>query len=67
VLVAAITLKIQHFNPPVDSKSHIERYTLDPEPSDRGLDLLNRIKWYQDGTLTYRGSCTQGICGSDAM
>ncbi len=31
------------------------------------LDALNKIKWYQDGTLTYRRSCAHGICGSDAM
>jgi len=31
------------------------------------LKLLHRIKWEQDGTLTLRRSCAQGICGSDAM
>ena len=36
-------------------------------PTDRILDALNKIKWEQDGTLTYRRSCAHGICGSDAM
>ena len=27
----------------------------------------NKVKWYQDGSLTYRRSCAHGICGSDAM
>jgi succinate dehydrogenase / fumarate reductase, iron-sulfur subunit len=31
------------------------------------LDALNTVKWYQDGTLTFRRSCAHGICGSDAM
>ena len=31
------------------------------------LDSLNKIKWHEDGTLTYRRSCAHGICGSDAM
>ena len=31
------------------------------------LDLLHRVKWEQDGTLTFRRSCAHGVCGSDAM
>jgi succinate dehydrogenase / fumarate reductase iron-sulfur subunit len=62
-----VTLKIQRFNPDVDTTPHWVTYQVDAEPSDRVLDLLNRIKWYEDGTLTYRRSCGQGICGSDAM
>ena len=34
---------------------------------DRVLDLLHQVKWYQDGTLTFRRSCAHGVCGSDAM
>ena len=36
-------------------------------PTDRVLDALHKIKWEQDGTLTFRRSCAHGICGSDAM
>ena len=25
------------------------------------------MKWYLDGTLTFRRSCAHGVCGSDAM
>jgi succinate dehydrogenase / fumarate reductase iron-sulfur subunit len=28
---------------------------------------MHRIKWEQDGTLTFRRACAHGICGSDAM
>jgi succinate dehydrogenase / fumarate reductase, iron-sulfur subunit len=31
------------------------------------LDALNHIKWHIDGTLTYRRSCGEGVCGSDGM
>ena len=63
----AVTLRIERFDPTADSKPHLETYEVDAEPTDRVLDLLNRVKWYRDGTLTYRRSCGQGICGSDAM
>ena len=36
-------------------------------PSDRLLNLLHYVKWYLDGTLTFRRSCAHGVCGSDAM
>jgi hypothetical protein len=42
-------------------------YDVDVEPNDQLLDALNKVKWYHDGTLTYRRSCAHGICGSDAM
>ena len=31
------------------------------------LDALHKIKWEQDGSLTFRRSCAHGVCGSDAM
>lgn len=62
-----VTMRIKRFNPEKDQKAHFEEYTLEVEPTDRVLDVLNKIKWYEDGTLTYRRSCAHGICGSDAM
>ncbi|MHB8625150.1 MAG: succinate dehydrogenase iron-sulfur subunit [Aggregatilineales bacterium] len=63
-----VTLRIRRFNPEKDKKAYWGSYTLhDCKPTDRVLDLLNRIKWEVDGTLTLRRSCAQGICGSDAM
>jgi succinate dehydrogenase / fumarate reductase iron-sulfur subunit len=35
--------------------------------TDRVLDALHKIKWEQDGSLTFRRSCAHGVCGSDAM
>jgi succinate dehydrogenase / fumarate reductase, iron-sulfur subunit len=62
-----VTLKILRFNPELDTKPHFETYVVEQEPNDRVLDAMNMVKWYQDGTLTYRRSCAHGVCGSDAM
>jgi succinate dehydrogenase / fumarate reductase, iron-sulfur subunit len=45
----------------------MQSFVVEAEPTDQVLDLLNRVKDYQDGSLTYRRSCGHGICGSDAM
>ena len=62
-----VTLKIKRFNPEKDEKPWWAEYTVEAEPTDRLLDALNAIKWYQDGTLSFRRSCMHGVCGSDAM
>jgi succinate dehydrogenase / fumarate reductase iron-sulfur subunit len=62
-----VSLKIFRFNPEQDKKSHYETYLLECEPTDRVLDLLEYVKGYHDGTLSFRRSCAHGVCGSDAM
>ncbi len=62
-----VTLRIRRYNPEVDEEPHWEEYTVEAEPTDRVLDLLHHVKWYVDGTLTFRRSCAHGVCGSDAM
>jgi succinate dehydrogenase / fumarate reductase, iron-sulfur subunit len=62
-----VTLKIFRFNPEVDKKWHYETYKLEADLTDRVLDLLERVKGYNDGTLSFRRSCAHGVCGSDAM
>ena len=63
-----VTLRIRRFNPEKDKKPYWGTYVLkDCGPTNRVLELLHRVKWEQDGTLTLRRSCAQGICGSDAM
>jgi succinate dehydrogenase / fumarate reductase iron-sulfur subunit len=62
-----VTLKIFRFNPEKDKKPHYETYKVDAEPTDRVLDLLEYIKGYYDGSLSFRRSCAHGMCGSDAM
>ncbi len=62
-----VELRIRRYNPEIDEKAHYESYSVEAEPNDQVLDLLNQVKWYQDGTLSYRRSCAHGVCGSDAM
>jgi succinate dehydrogenase / fumarate reductase iron-sulfur subunit len=62
-----VKLRILRYDPEKDKRPHYENYVVEGEPNDQVLDLLNQVKWYQDGTLAYRRSCAHGICGSDAM
>ena len=62
-----VTLKVFRYNPEQDKKAHYEKYKLVAQPTDRILDLLEYIKGYIDGTLSFRRSCAHGVCGSDAM
>jgi succinate dehydrogenase / fumarate reductase iron-sulfur subunit len=62
-----VTLKVFRYNPEVDKKPHYEKYKLEAEPTDRVLDLLEHVKGYVDGTLSFRRSCAHGVCGSDAV
>jgi succinate dehydrogenase / fumarate reductase iron-sulfur subunit len=62
-----VTIKIFRYNPEVDKKFHYETYTLEADETDRILDLLEHVKGYHDGTLSFRRSCAHGVCGSDAM
>jgi len=59
--------RIFRFDPEVDGEFRYQSYTVQAEPWERLLDCLNRIKWEQDGTLSYRMSCAHGVCGSDGM
>ena len=59
-----ITFKIFIFNSETDYLPAYVSYELLVEPSEVILDVLNRIKWDRDGTLSYRRSCRHGICGS---
>lgn len=62
-----VRLRVRRYIPETDQAPHYEDYTVEAEATDRVLDLLNQIKWYQDGSLAYRRSCAHGVCGSDAM
>lgn len=61
------TLKIYRFNPETDTEPHYDTFTVEGEPEDRVLDLLEKVRDDYDGTLGFRRSCAHGVCGSDAM
>ncbi len=60
-------IRIRRYNPDVDKKPYWAEYEVEVEPTDRVIDALHQIKWFQDGTLAVRRSCLHGVCGSDAM
>lgn len=62
-----VKLKVFRYNPEQDKKPHYKTYHVEAQPTDRVLDLLEHVKGYIDGTLSFRRSCAHGICGSDAM
>lgn len=62
-----VTVKLFRFNPETDKKPHYDTFKIEAEPTDRVLDLLEKIKGYEDGTLSFRRSCAHGVCGSCAM
>ncbi len=58
---------IYRFNPEQDSAPYMQHYDIALQPEDRMLlDALVRIK-AADDSLTFRRSCREGVCGSDAM
>ncbi len=62
-----VKLRILRYNPEVSEESAWKDYDVTAEPTDRVLDSLHKIKWDQDGSLSFRRSCAHGVCGSDAM
>ncbi|NMG00262.1 succinate dehydrogenase iron-sulfur subunit [Aromatoleum toluolicum] len=60
-------LSIYRFNPETDLKPRMQDYELAPEAGDKKLlDALMRLKTIDD-SLSFRRSCREGVCGSDAM
>src|SRR5918995_6323080 len=62
-----VTLRIRRFNPEVSDEATWQDFTVEAHGTDRVLDALHKIKWDEDGSLTFRRSCAHGVCGSDAM
>ena len=62
-----LTLNIMRFNPETDDEPYYQEFDVEAEPNERLLDCLNKIRWEQDPSLSYRWSCSHGICGSDGM
>lgn len=62
-----VKLKIFRFDPKKDENPYYQNFEVETDPLDRILDCLNRIRWEQDPTLSFRWSCGHGVCGSDGM
>ncbi len=62
-----VTLFVRRYNPEDGLDARWEAFDVEVFGTDRVLDALHKIKWEQDGSLTFRRSCAHGVCGSDAM
>lgn len=62
-----VTFKVFRFNSETDYLPAYKTYEMVVESHEVVLDILNRIKWEIDGSLSYRRSCRHGICGSCAV
>ena len=60
-------LSIYRYDPDKDAKPYMQDYDVPLEQSDRMLlDALVKVK-AQDDSFSFRRSCREGVCGSDAM
>ena len=59
--------RIYRYDPERDEKPRLQDYEVALDPHDRMLlDALIRLKTIDD-SLSFRRSCREGVCGSDAM
>lgn len=64
----SVIFSILRFDPEEGKKPHFQDFTVNiTGPGMMILDGLNQIRWEQDGTLAYRRSCREGVCGSDGL
>lgn len=63
-----IKVSIYRYNPEVDHKPYYQDYYVEPNPLDtKLLNLLMLIKDAHDDSVSFRRSCREGVCGSDAI
>ena len=59
--------RIYRYDPDADARPRMQDYEMEPGHDDRMLlDALQRLKRIDPG-LSFRRSCREGVCGSDAM
>jgi succinate dehydrogenase / fumarate reductase, iron-sulfur subunit len=59
--------EIYRYDPDKDAKPRMESYEVELDGSERMLlDALMKLK-KQDDSISFRRSCREGVCGSDAM
>ena len=65
--MAKRTFKIYRYDPDTDAKPYMQTIEVELDGSERMLlDALMKLK-AQDPSITFRRSCREGVCGSDAM
>jgi len=63
-----VKFEIYRYDPDKDAKPYMQKLDVKLLPNDRMLlDALIRIKNDVDDSVSFRRSCREGVCGSDAM
>ena len=61
-----LQVSLYRYNPESDDAPHMQEFSVDTGGKDlMVLDVLELIKADYDGSVTYRRSCREGVCGSD--
>ena len=63
-----VRFSIYRYDPDKDAKPYMQNIEVELQPTDKMLlDALMRMKQTSDDSVSYRRSCREGVCGSDAM
>jgi len=63
-----LQVSLYRYNPETDDAPYMQDFSVDTEGRDlMVLDVLELIKAEHDGSVTYRRSCREGVCGSDGL
>ncbi len=63
-----LQVSLYRYNPEADEAPYMQDFSVDTGGRDlMVLDVLELIKADHDGSVTYRRSCREGVCGSDGL
>ena len=63
-----LQVSLYRYNPETDDAPYMQDFSVDTGGRDlMVLDVLELIKSDYDGSVTYRRSCREGVCGSDGL
>ena len=63
-----LKVSLYRYNPETDEAPYMQDFSVDTGSRDlMVLDVLELIKADHDGSVTYRRSCREGVCGSDGL
>lgn len=63
-----VRVSVYRYNPETDKKPYYKDYIVELDAHDKKLlSLLVKIKDEYDDSLSFRRSCREGVCGSDAI
>ena len=63
-----LQVSLYRYNPETDEAPYMQDFAVDTGGRDlMVLDVLELIKADHDGSVTYRRSCREGVCGSDGL